>query len=126
MKKIITIVIIIAVIFGLYKLLSHNPSVAGVSDSQADLIFYWGDGCPHCEKVKEYISQNKIDSKVKISYKEVYYNKDNQAALEATVKKCPEIDTSKGIGVPLAFDTKGQKCISGDQPIIDWLTAKSK
>ena len=123
MTKNLVVFIVIAIIafFG-YKLFTNKP--LGVSGDKADLILYWGDGCPHCEKVKQYIVDNKLDSKVKISYKEVYYNKANQQQLTDTIKKCPEIDTSQGIGVPLAYDKTNSKCISGDQPIIDWLNAR--
>jgi len=127
MKKILLIVIIIVAAFGLYKVFLPGVPAAvksGVSDSQADLIFFWGQGCPHCEKVMKYITDNKLENKVKISYKEVYNDKNNQQLLVDTVKKCPEINTSQGIGVPLAFDKQNQKCLYGDQPIIDWLTQR--
>lgn len=122
MKKIITGLVILLVSFGLYQL--FYPKTAAVADDQADLILFWGDGCPHCEKVKQYITDNKIDSRIKISFKEVYYNKSNQALLSETVKKCPEINTSQGIGVPLAYDRVNSRCLLGDQPIIDWLGAR--
>jgi len=120
MKKII---IILAIVFGLFFVFKflYRPTPASVSTDSADLILFWGNGCPHCEVVKDYISQNELDKKIKISSLEVYYNQANQKLLEETVKKCPEIDTTQGIGVPLAFDTKNQKCLLGDTPIIDWL-----
>jgi len=125
MKKIITLVTILAVIFGLFKLLSTKPNTLGSQTYDSpDLVLFWGDGCPHCEKVKEYIQTNKLDSKVKINYKEVYYNKSNQKLLSDTVKQCPEIDSTQGIGVPLAFDPQNKQCLYGDQPIIDWLKTK--
>jgi glutaredoxin len=124
MKKILIFVVLIIAFFGLYRFLSKNPSNISVSDNEAQLIIYWGQGCPHCENVKKYISDNNLDSKIKLSFKEVYYNKDNQSQLTETIRKCPEIDSSKGVGVPLAFDTTTNKCFSGDQPIIDWLKAK--
>jgi glutaredoxin len=124
MKKVIIVVAVIIALFGLYKLFSHNPAVSGVSDNTADLILFWGQGCPHCEKVKQYIADNKLDAKIKIAYHEIYYNKDNQQLLADTVKGCPEIDISQGIGVPLAFDKKNNKCLSGDEPIIQWLSQK--
>lgn len=124
MKNFLIPVLIIIALFGFYKLTSKNTNITSAADSSADLILFWGDGCPHCEVVKEYISKNKIDSKVKISLKEVYYNKTNQSILETTIKQCPEIDTKQGVGVPLAFDTKNKKCLLGDQPIIDWLSQK--
>ncbi len=119
--------VILAVIVGLlflFKITSTQTKIIGVSDSEAQLLFYWGEGCSHCETVKKYITQNNMESKVKISYKEVFRDSQNQQQLAETVKLCPEIDTSQGIGVPLAFDKQTQKCLYGDQPIIDWLSQK--
>ena len=122
MKNIYIFLIVFAISFIGYKVFVFKPS--GVDDSQAQLILFWGDGCPHCEKVKDYISEKKLDSVVKIAYKEVYYNKTNQNLLIDTVKKCPEIDSTQNVGVPLAFDKTNSKCLYGDQPIIDWLSSR--
>lgn len=126
MKKIILIVIVLALLFGVYKLVSSNHSNSSViPDDKADLILFWGDGCPHCATLEKYISDNQLDSKFKINRKEVWYNKSNQNLLEATIKNCqPAIDTSGGMGVPFAFVNSTKKCLIGDQPIIDWLSAK--
>jgi glutaredoxin len=123
-KKLIILIIIIGGILGLYKLLSAGPDNNGVPYESADLVLFWGNGCPHCEKVKSFITDNKLDKTVKISYKEVYYDKTNQQLLQDVVKKCPEIDSSQGIGVPLALVRLSGKCLYGDQPIIDWLQLK--
>jgi glutaredoxin len=124
MKKFIYLIIALVVLFGLYKLLSTQPGTQGVDESNADLVLYWGDGCPHCEKVKEYIASTKIDQKVKITLKEVYYNRTNQLDLEAKAKSCPSIDTSQGIGVPFAYVPTTKACLQGDEPIINWLSQK--
>lgn len=123
MKKLLPLILILLAVAA-YFFFNSQKSSQSFSDSEAQLIFFWGNGCPHCENVKEYIKQNNLDSKVKIAYKEVYYNQDNQKLLETTVQKCPEIDTSQGIGVPLAFDTQNSKCLYGDTPIIEWLKTK--
>lgn len=127
-KKIITVLVIVAILVGLYKITSKNPKAEtnnGVSADSADLVIYWGEGCPHCENVKEYIATTSADSKLKIRWKEVYNDKDNQTEMMATVKKCPEIDISQGVGVPLAYSTKEQKCFQGDTPIIDWIRTQT-
>lgn len=126
MKKIIPLILIVLVVGAYFYFNSRKTDVLGskVDDASAELILFWGEGCPHCEKVKDYIKDNNLDSKVKITSKEVYYNKDNQLQLEETVKKCPEIDSSQGVGVPLAFDTKNSVCLYGDTPIIEWLGTK--
>lgn len=125
MKKIL-IIILIVVGFAFAGKKLYQIALPDYPDSQADLILYWGKGCPHCENVKKYIRENSLDSKLKIAYREVYYDNGNQTKLEETTKLCPEIDTSQGIGVPLSFDPKEKKCILGDQPAIDWLKAKTK
>jgi len=119
MKKVIIALIILFVGYVGFRI--FKPSPANIPDSEADLILYWGNGCSHCEVVKDYISQNKLDVKFKISPKEVYYNQANQKSLEDTVKLCPEVDTSQGIGVPLAFDVKNKLCLLGSDTIIQWL-----
>lgn len=136
MKKIIYILIIIAILFGFYKLLSippksinsdilNNTDQVEFNFADSDLIFYWGEGCPHCENVEEFISTNNVDQKVKINKKEVYKNTDNQKELGNIASQyCPEAITNGGIGVPLAFDVKNKTCLQGDTPIIDFLKQK--
>lgn len=120
MKKLIIIILIIAGLAFAGKKL-YQISLPDYPDAEADLILYWGKGCPHCENVKKYIRDNGMDSKIKIAYREVYYDNGNQSKLEETVKLCPEVDVTQGIGVPLSFDPKEKKCILGDQPAIEWL-----
>lgn len=126
MKKLIPLFLILIIVVSYFFINSQKTDVLGskVDDASAQLILFWGEGCPHCEKVKDYIKENNLESKVKIVSKEVYYNQDNQEQLEETVKKCPEIDSSQGIGVPLAFDTQNSLCLYGDTPIIKWLESK--
>lgn len=124
MKKFIPLFLIILIIGAYFYFNSTKTSILSTTDSEPQLILFWGEGCSHCEKVKNYIKDNKLDSKVKIASKEVYYNKDNQLQLEETIKKCPEIDSSQGVGVPLAFDTQNSACLYGDTTIIEWLESR--
>lgn len=125
MKKFVLLVLFVAASMAIFRLLSTNPSATpqGVSDSEAHLILFWGQGCPHCETVKKFIQENDYDNKTKISYKEVYLNKENQLRLQETADKCPDIDQSQGIGVPFAYVPSTNKCFIGDQPIIDYLNS---
>lgn len=118
-RDLLIVLIIIGVIVGLFKLLSRPPEFGYDSNKPTDLIFYWGNGCPHCEKVKEYITQNKADQKLNISSKEVYYDKNNQQSLINDIAKCRDIADKKSIVVPVGI--AGEKCFVGDQPIIDWI-----
>ena len=124
MKKIIIIFLVVIAVIFIGKKISQ-VALPDYPDEQADLILYWGKGCPHCENVKKYIRDNGLDSKLKIAYREVYYDNSNQTKLESTVKLCPEINVSQGIGVPLSFVPKEKKCILGDEPAIEWLKNKN-
>ena len=124
-KKIILALLVAAVLIGLYKFISKPTGTPVADDTKANLILFVGNGCPHCKNVEDFIKANNIDSKLVISQKEVYYNQINQKLLNDTVKNCPKIDTSQGIGVPLAYIKDTQTCLQGDTPIIDYLKTKA-
>jgi len=124
MRKFLPLILILLAVGAYFYFNSQKTVAQKFPDAEAQLILFWGDGCPHCEVVKTFIKDNNLENKVKIAYKEVYMDKNNQKLLETTIQKCPEIDSSRGIGVPLAFDTQAAKCFYGDTPIIDWLKAR--
>ena len=66
------------------------------------IILFYGDGCPHCKDVEDFISQNKIEDKVKITRMEVWYNKSNAALLGQVAQKCGI--TSDSVGIPFLYD----------------------
>jgi len=86
------------------------------------IILFYGQGCPHCKDVEDFISQNKIEDKVKITRLEVWYNKDNQTILAEAVQKCGI--TSNQVGVPLLYDGNG-KCYMGEVDVPNFLKAQA-
>ena len=136
MNKLTSIFIGLAVLVGLFFFLSQPPqgdtSTAACFDIHTDfynydLVFYWGDGCPHCQNVDTWLTNNNKDKKLKILSREIYQDKNNQQELLNLVTKfCPELLKGGGIGVPTSFDPVGQKCIQGDTPIIEFLSEKLK
>lgn len=78
------------------------------------LILYYGEGCPHCANVENYLKSNPL--KITLEQKEVYYNKTNQQDLLSKAKIC-NIPQNR-IGVPFLWT--GKDCILGDQPIINY------
>jgi len=97
----------------------ENSQEVVVEDTNTD-IFYWGDGCPHCETVKAWMSENNIEEKIEIISKEVYKNQANSVELTARAKSCG-LDTQR-IGVPFLYTIDGQ-CIVGSPNIIEYLEA---
>jgi glutaredoxin len=82
------------------------------------IILFYGDGCPHCKIVEEYINENNVQSKISFAQKEVYYNQGNAKELKAKARICGLPTNS--IGVPFLWD--GEKCYIGDYEIIDFFS----
>ena len=82
--------------------------------NQPKTILFYGDVCPHCQNVEDYLEKN--PSKVKYRHLEVYRNKQNAALMNNKARSCGLKSTS--IGVPFLFD--GKNCLIGDQDIINW------
>ena len=62
------------------------------------VYFFWGDGCPHCEEEKQFLTEMKKKyPRLKVIDYEVWYNKEN-AALLAKMAKAFELKAS---GVPV-------------------------
>lgn len=112
LKKYWLIIIIVAAIL-----------IGGIvfSQNQTRMILFYGDTCPHCKIVSDYIEANGIKDKLSFQELEVYHDQANVALMTRKAKQCG-LDTSQGIGVPFFFD--GQKCLVGDQPIIDYFKSK--
>ena len=91
------------------------------NNQDGQIILFYGEGCPHCEVVDKYISENKVEEKVSFIRKEVYYNKENQKELIEKAKICGiAVDN---IGVPFLWDS--EKCLIGDQDIISFFKLKT-
>lgn len=127
-KDVLTVLIIIVVIIGAYKLIFRKPASTPVaSQPTTDLNLFYGDTCPHCKNVENFIAQNNIDQKIKIGKYEVYEDKSNAALFTSMVKQiCPDKLDSQGLPVPFLIDQKDKTCTVGDTPVIDYLTQKAK
>lgn len=53
-----------------------------------DLIIFWGQGCPHCEKAQEFLNELEITyPEAKFKRLEVYYNQENQQKMQQMAVK---------------------------------------
>jgi len=119
-KTIISMVLfIIFFIFSIIILIKNNNQK--INDSiTSDIILFYGDGCPHCLIVEDYINDNNVLDKISITQKEVYYDELNAQALREKASLC-NLDTNS-IGVPFLWDSSN--CYIGDQEIINFLKSK--
>ena len=119
-KKVIipTILFAIVLIFSVVILLENKESNHPAEQSQ--IILFYGDGCPHCAIVENYIKESNIKEKLSFEEKEVYHNQKNANELADKAKICGLPTDS--IGVPFLWE--GEKCYVGDQEIIGFFNQK--
>ncbi|MFH1601656.1 MAG: hypothetical protein ABIB61_01730 [Candidatus Shapirobacteria bacterium] len=87
------------------------------------LIFFYGNTCPHCEDVEEWMTENKIEEKIQIVKKEVYDNHANSLELTQAAKSC-SLPTDS-IGVPFLYTPEGE-CSIGTPDITAYLISQVK
>ena len=98
-----------------------NEPTSQENQQSSQIILFYGDGCPHCAIVEEYIRENSTSDKISFTQKEVYYNQNNAKELETKAKICGLPTDS--IGVPFLWD--GEDCLIGDQDIINFFEQKT-
>jgi glutaredoxin/cytochrome c biogenesis protein CcdA len=70
------------------------------AQQETNLYFFWGFGCPHCAKEKEFLSELSVKyPELKIKRFEVYFSKKNQQLLEKIVEELK----IESLGVPLTI-----------------------
>jgi len=92
---------------------------SGIIKKNTDIMLFYGSTCPHCKKVEEYISANKIDSYLSFQNLEVYDNQDNAKLMTQKQNECKNLsDDNKG-SVPFLYSS--ETCLVGSDTIIDYL-----
>jgi glutaredoxin len=119
------------VVLGLYYVVQNknNPDLTA-SNNQSDnstettegenlkkdtYYLFVSNTCPHCKKVEEFIEENKIEETTEIIKYEMSDPNNQKYFLEAG-----ELCNQQLTGVPVLY--KNNKCLVGDQPIIDELS----
>ena len=102
--------------FGIY---SSNKTTQVEANS---MILYYGDTCPHCKEVEEYIKMNGLENELPIVQKEVYQNQGNALQLTNRAKECG-LPIDQGVGVPFMW-FEG-KCYLGTPDIEKLLAEKA-
>jgi glutaredoxin len=108
---IIGLVVLAAVVFVVFKYVLPPKN----------LVLFYGNGCPHCQNVDNFIKENKIEEKISLEKKEVFESEENAKELLGAAQKCNLATTE--IGVPFLWD--GSECFMGETDIINFLKQKA-
>ncbi len=96
---------------------------APVTDDPNAIVYYYGEGCPHCKVVNDFLEADNIAAKVSFVKKEVWSNKAYANEMGRRAKACgikPE-----GMGVPFVYGGDG-KCYVGAPDVVDFFKTKSE
>lgn len=74
------------------------------------LYEFYGDGCPHCEKMDSKVEELEEDESIEVEQLEVWNNQEN-------AKKQKEFDDGKCGGVPFFYNTESKEWICGETDI---------
>jgi glutaredoxin len=108
----ITLILLIAGVFVFSKKSEPiTPPVGGYE-------YYWGDGCPHCKVVAEFLDSWEDKDKVTLTKFETWNDANNAKKLSKVFDYCKTPANQRG--VPVLFTPDG-KCLIGDTPIIEKL-----
>ena len=126
-KKIFVLIPILAavlVVAGCSYKIGDSENIQGDSAVQdnSDIIFFYGQECPHCQRVEEYFSQNNIAQKIEFSQREVYHDKANAAFMLEKAKACGI--SEQNLGVPFLW--VDEQCYFGDTDIIKFFDQRVK
>lgn len=105
---------IVGVIFmlgvGLWFWSAYSPKTSTVQTPvTTNIIFFYGQECPHCHDVEKFISDNNISSKVKFDSLEVWHNSANADLMMQKAKECGIPQDQ--VGVPFVYSDG--KCYIG-------------
>jgi glutaredoxin len=106
------------VLFGACSLKKTSAPVANNADQ--GIVFYYSYSCPHCKIVEQYMAENKVEEKIKITSKEINADKTAQSEIMNHAVFC-KMDQSN-LGVPFLWT--GEKCFMGDTDIINFFKEK--
>ena len=111
---VVSVMIIALVIWGVRqpKRMPFSPGSSN-GDVQADIIYYFGQGCSHCDNVEKFLADKKISEKVLFASKEVWQNRNNESEMESRAQECG-LDPTK-VGVPFVFSR--EKCYVGETEV---------
>ena len=120
MQKNLLWIIIGAVLVILVGVFITYNNFSKTETSTDDTILFYGNDCPHCKIVDDFITQNKVEDKVKFTKLEVFDNKSNSNLLLKKAQICG-LDTNQ-VGVPFLWDNG--KCFMGDPDVIKFFQDK--
>lgn len=118
---VVTLLVVALIVWGIRDGKNTQTGVVeGASD--AATIYYYGAECPHCQRVAEFLEENKIAEKVDFAKKEVWHDAANNREMNRRAKEVCGLEPD-ALGVP--FLIGDDKCFVGEVEVIDFFKEKA-
>ncbi len=120
-KRGLVLVLFLILLFGLVINVSSISAQELPENNQKNVYFFWGEGCPHCENVKDSGILEEVNNieNVDVLQLEVYNNQENR---DKYVNFADELDIGqyqRGVPFLVVECQKGYSYFIGDTPIIN-------
>lgn len=96
---------------------TSDPTV----DSATGVVFYYGEECPHCHTVLDFLEEHDVVSSVSFDVKETWHDKENSRELLANAAKCGYAPNE--IGVPFLY--ADGECLVGAPDVIGYFSERA-
>jgi len=105
--------------------INQDNLTASLPDVGDKIAIFYSTSCPHCQKVSQYLSDNKIEEKLDVLKLKVDDENTDKANIDLWFQKVQECNLGEeSLGVPFMYHQG--KCVIGDQPIIDYINSLIK
>jgi hypothetical protein len=118
----VIVVIVVLASYKTWKKIHSNNQNEQVTVSDAGIILFYGEQCPHCQDVEKYIASHQLDQKVSFSKLEVWSNKANANLMAQKARSCG-VKTDE-LGVPFLWAMG--KCYIGVNEVENFLDSAAK
>jgi phage FluMu protein Com len=98
---------------------------AGAPLSDAGIVIFYSDNCPHCLNVEKFLEDNKVSEKIAYTRKSVDNDQKNIEELIAKDRSCGIKEEELGF-IPLLWEKATNKCFVGDEDVINFFKEKIK
>ncbi|EKD58688.1 MAG: hypothetical protein ACD_56C00069G0002 [uncultured bacterium] len=116
---IVAILVGVTVVWGMMRSKDNvvDVEVEQSGDFKADMVYYYGKECTHCNNIEKFIDENKVESKISFVKKEVWHDAASDMEMRARSEACA-LDPAK-VGVPFLW-ARG-KCYIGEVEVKKYL-----
>ncbi|MBL7036713.1 hypothetical protein ISR94_02615 [Candidatus Microgenomates bacterium] len=111
----ITVLIIGA---GAYFLTKPKPPIELPQYNESEYNYFWGNGCPHCAVVAEFMDSWEGKDKINLNKFEVWYDDGNAELMNQKAEQVCKLSKNE-LAVPLLITPDGV-CLKGDEPVIEY------